>query len=160
MLERIREKMSFLMQVFMACMIGGLLTLNLMQVLTRYLIKYTIVWLNDMNIFFLLWLTCMALPWLWLNRKHLAMDYADKIIPAGIMRVLQHIISIAACLIAVGLFLSASSAYRANTGLVATTMGWDESARYLPFIVCAVLWLICTVLDEMIRIREEKGERR
>ena len=157
MLETIRNKLSFIMQVFMACMIGGLLTLNLTQVLTRYLIKYTIVWLNDLNIFFLLWLTCIALPWLWLNRKHLMMDYADKIIPPAVMRILQHIIGVAAAIMAVGLTVSAVSAYKANCGLVATTLGWDEGARYLPFIVCGVLWFICAVLDEIRRISDEKG---
>ncbi|GEM_PF-5255630 len=160
MLDKFRDKLSLAMQVFMACMIGGLLFLNLLQVLTRYLIKYAIVWLNDLNIFVLLWLTCIALPWLWLNRKHLAMDYADKIIPPPAMRILQHAISVAACVVAVGLLFSALSAYRSNSGLVATTMGWDESARYIPFIVCAVLWFICAVLDELKRIADERGERK
>ena len=160
MLDKFRDKLSWVMQAFMACMIGGLLFLNLLQVLTRYLIKYAIVWLNDLNIFVLLWLTCIPLPWLWLNRKHLAMDYADKIIPAPAMRILQHVISVAACVVAVGLLFSSLSAYRSNSGLVATTMGWDESARYLPFIVCAVLWFICAVLDELKRIADERGGRK
>ena len=160
MLDKFRDKLSWVMQAFMACMIGGLLFLNLLQVLTRYLIKYAIVWLNDLNIFVLLWLTCIALPWLWLNRKHLAMDYADKIIPAPAMRILQHVISVAACVVAVGLLFSSLSAYRSKSGLGATTMGWDESARYLPFIVCAVLWFICAVLDELKRIADERGGRK
>lgn len=160
MLETIYKKLSLIMQVCMACLIGGLLTLNLVQVTTRYFIKFTILWLNDLNIFFLLWLTCIALPWLWLNRKHLAMDYADKLIPPAVMRVLQHIIAIAACVVSVGLLMSARSAYRSNSGLVATTLGWDESARYLPFIVCAVLWFVCAVIDEARRIRDERDERK
>lgn len=147
------------MQVFMACMIGGLLVLNLAQVLTRYLIKYTIVWLNDINIFLLLWLTCIAMPWLWLNRKHLAMDYADKLIPPGIMGILQHVTGAAAGLMSIGLFMSAVKAFQANRGLVATTLGWEDSFRYLPFIVSALLWLLCIVLDEIRRILEGRGDK-
>lgn len=157
MLEVIYNKLAKLMQVCMACLIGALLVLNLTQVVTRYFIKFTIVWLNDLNIFFLLWLTCIALPWLWLNRKHLAMDYADKIIPAPVMRVLQHIIAAAAMVVAVGLCISASAAMKSNSGLVATTLGWDESMRYLPFVICAILWFICALIDEMRRIRDEKA---
>ena len=160
MLDTVRERLSFVMQLCMACLIGALLALNLLQVTTRYFIKYTLVWLNDLNIFFLLWLTCIALPWLWLNRKHLAMDYADKLIPKPVMRVLQHIIAFAAMIVSVGFFFSARSAAASNTGLVATSLGWDESMRYVPFMVCAVLWFICSALDEVRRIRDEKAERR
>lgn len=156
MLEKIYEKLSWILQVCMAVMIGALLALNLTQVVTRYFIKYTIVWLNDLNIFFLLWLTCIALPWLWLRRKHLMMDYADKIIPKPAMRVLEHVIAFMAMGVSVGLMVSASMAVKSNTGFVATTLGWDEGVRYVTFIVCGGLWLVCAIIDELRRIRDAK----
>lgn len=41
MLEKIYEKLSWILQVCMAVLIGALLALNLTQVVTRYFIKYT-----------------------------------------------------------------------------------------------------------------------
>ena len=154
MLDRISEIISNTLQRLIAVIIAILFAVNLLQVIARYVANHAFVWVNDVTIVGLLWMVSFACPWLWLIRRHLQMDFADAFIPRKVMRVVEIIVGVAAIIMAGMLTVSAVAAFKVNTGFVASVIGFDESFRYVPFIISGILWVICGLLDLVKRLRD------
>ncbi|GAA6297022.1 hypothetical protein F220043C3_54560 [Enterocloster asparagiformis] len=157
MLDIISKKLSFALQSVIALILFLLVTLNVVQVVTRYVVNFVIIWLNDAVILGLLWMCALGLPWLWLERKHLMMDYADKFFSRALMKKIELITDVLAIVAAVLLTMASLAAFRSNSGFVATAMGYDESFRYVPFITSGILWVICALIDLLKRIKEARN---
>ena len=155
--NKLSNAISAVLQRIVAIVIFLMFVLNLIQIVTRYVAQYSIIWLNDAIILSLLWMCCLGIPWLWLTRKHLVMDALDKYLPKKGLTYLQVFNSALATVFAVLLTISAYSAYQLNSGIIASAAGFDESVRYVPFIVSGVLWVVCAILDLIRAVKEVKG---
>lgn len=154
--NKLSDVIAYVLQRIVALVIFAMFVLNLVQIVARYVAQYSIIWLNDVIILSLLWMCCLGIPWLWLTRKHLVMDALDKYLPPKGLAYLQVFNSVLAAVFAVLLTISALSAYEINYGMIASAAGFDESIRYIPFIVSGVLWVICSILDLIRAIWEVK----
>ena len=154
MLDKLSNWIAYILQRVVALIIFLLFVLNLVQVVLRYVMKTGILWANDAIILGLLWMCCLGVPWLWLTRQHIVMDAVDAYLSPKVLKYLQIMNSVLATICSVMLTMSAVAAYRVNTGFIATAAGFDESLRYLPFIVCGVLWFVCAIIDFLKGIQE------
>lgn len=158
MLDKISTIISNTLQRLIAVIIAILFAVNLIQVIARYVANHAFVWVNDVTIVGLLWMVSFACPWLWLIRRHLQMDFADAFIPRSVMRVVELVVGVAAIVMGGMLTVSAVEAFKVNTGFVASVIGFDESFRYVPFIICGILWVVCGLLDLAKRLRDFRKE--
>lgn len=116
MLDIISKKLSFALQSVIALILFLLVTLNVVQVVTRYVVNFVIIWLNDAVILGLLWMCALGLPWLWLERKHLMMDYADKFFSRALMKKIELITDVLAIVAAVLLTMASLAAIPKQLG--------------------------------------------
>lgn len=155
MVDKCGKALSKLLQIGIAVIIFMLVALNSVQVVMRYAMGTGFVWANDFQIYCLYVIVSMAIPYLWLERKHVCMDYADKIFPPKVLSLLEKICDVWAGVVAVLMFISASKAFQSNKGMVTNALGYDESMVYVPFMVCAVVWLVAVAIDLYKRVKEE-----
>ncbi len=117
------------------CLVG----INVLQIITRYFVEVVITWVEDVSILGILWIAVLGVPYAWFKGSHLEMDITDRLYPqwlkTGFWWGCQ-----AVCL-AASVKLAQLGLYnmRLNKGVVATALGYDESFRYLPLVVCGCL---------------------
>ena len=156
MIENVRKGLSKTLQVCIALIIFTLVALNGIQVILRYATKSGIVWANDFQVYCLYVIVSLSIPYLWLERKHVVMDYADKIFSPKVLEWLARICDVWACGIGSLMFYSAYRAFLSNRGMITNSLGYDESLVYLPFMIGAVPWVFSAVIDLIKRFKEGK----
>lgn len=98
-------------------------------VICRYFTTHSIVWIEEVARFALIWLTFFGAAWLTKNRSHIRLDSLEKVLPPRVNKALDLIITVmevvfACCLVIVGLrmvrltWLKPTPSLQAPTGAV------------------------------------------
>lgn len=158
-LYKIEKKLSNIMQYSLAIMLIIVVSLAVLQVLTRYFISVSIIWIEEVSIIALSWMACIGTPWMWLKNEHISMDVMNNILSEKVIQIMDIIINLFAIAMGFGLIKVGTKAIVVNKGFVLSLIRYDESYRYYPLVLCGILWIICAAINivkEYVKNKEAK----
>lgn len=147
MLNKTSKCISFILQSLIALMLFGLVGINVLQVFTRYFFDIIILWIEDVSILALSWMTACGIPWLWLEKNHIFMDVIDIVVPAKIVRFLKDIIELAGIAGGMALIRIGARTIEVNSGYIYSTLRYDEAIRYYPLVFTGVMVVAACLLN-------------
>lgn len=147
MIDKIREKSCFCFKLFIAVLLVGMVGSNVLQVITRYFISFSIIWVEDVSIYALHWIIAFSMPLLWLMHEHMIMDIVDAWFPRRVLAVLDTVIDCFGVVFGVVLARKSWAAAMVNKGYVLSTLGYDEMWKYIPYVVAGVLLTLAAALN-------------
>ena len=125
----------------------SMVSINVLQVVTRYFVDKVITWIEDVSILGVLCIASLGVAYAWFKGEHLAMDITDELYPEKLKKVLWVICQIVAVVAAIKLVQLGVYNAKLNLGVKATGLQYDESLRYIPLIVCGVLLAVAAVIN-------------
>lgn len=146
MLKRIEEKLCWLFKVMIASLLAVMVGLNVLQVITRYVVAVTIIWIEDVSIVCLSWMAAIAVPLLWMMKEHMIMDVADAFISAGFLKWFDVLLQIFGIGAGCGLIYVSCLCIQINKGYVISVAGFDEMWRYVPLLFCGIFLTIAAMI--------------
>ena len=90
-MEKIRNKAVFVLQLVMGIILLAMIVTNFVQMVTRYFISVTVVWVEDFSVLGLYWLFSLGVPMAWLMGAHMEMNILEKVMSKTFKRVIQYL---------------------------------------------------------------------
>ena len=107
-MEKIRNKIVFVLQLVMGLILLAMIVANFVQMVTRYFISVTVVWVEDFSVLGLYWLFSLGVPMAWLIGAHMEMNILEKVMSDKFKRVILYLTQVAGIGIGV-LFIKAGN---------------------------------------------------
>ena len=145
--RKVRGILCSILKTVCAALLLAMVLLAVLQVVTRYFISVTVIWVEELSIYLMGWLCALGIGWVWMEKGgHIKMDVLEHVLPASIIRwmdvVIDSVVAVLGCLvIRVGI-----KTYTVNKGYSMSTMGLKECDRFLPIIVGGVLLSLCALI--------------
>ncbi len=162
-LLKFEKGLSNTIKYLMAIMLIATVSLAVLQVFTRYFVDVTIIWIEEVSIIGLTWMACIGTPWMWLEKGHISMDVMNNILPKHVIRIMDIILNTIAVAMGVALINIGIRTYEVNKGFVLSLINYDEGYRYIPLIICGVLFIICAsvnIIKEVLFANKNGNERK
>ena len=134
-------------EIIVGIIVFCMVSINVLQVITRYFVDKVITWIEDVSILGVLCIASLGVAYAWIKGDHLIMDITDELYSEKVKKVLWIICQIVAAV--AGIKLVQLGIYNAelNAGVKATGLQYDESLRYIPLIVCGSLLTVATIIN-------------
>ncbi len=147
LLNKIETIICTAIEIIVGIIVFCMVSINVLQVITRYFVDKVITWIEDVSILGVLCIASLGVAYAWIKGDHLIMDITDELYSEKVKKVLWIICQIVAAV--AGIKLVQLGIYNAelNAGVKATGLQYDESLRYVPLIVCGSLLTLATVLN-------------
>lgn len=158
--RKIRDGICAVFKVIMGTGLFAMVALATVQVVTRYVVAVTIIWVEELSIYIMCWMCAIGVAWIWLeNCSHIKMDILDNVLPRRIIRYMDAGIDVVTAVMGFAVIRIGLRAWQVNRGMVMSVIGLDEGNRYLPVIVGGALLMFAALymLVEHIYILTEKG---
>lgn len=146
MTDKILEKFVTLIQIALGIVILIMAGANVIQVITRYFVSVQVLWVEDVSMMGLYWIFGLGTPMCWIIKQHLNMNAFELKMPKTVRKILWIIQNVIGVICGVGLLILGEKCIRINKGFVMSTIGFDESFRYYPLVVCGVLMVVVCIL--------------
>lgn len=143
-LKRIENVICIILQTLIAVILGVMVIFMCLQVATRYFVSVQVTWVEDICVLCMQWIAGMGIPLAWFRGTHLTMDITDKIYSEKVKRFFYIALQIVALYAAIRLILLGFYNFRLNRGFKESGVGYDESFRYVPLIICGFLLTVAT----------------
>ncbi len=163
-MEKYRKAGRIICTVFkwiMAAMLFVMVSLATLQVLTRYFIAVTIIWVEELSIYIMSWMCAIGISWIWMeNNSHIRMDIVDNILPKKVLMMMDVAIDLVMAVVSVAVIRIGIKTWTVNHGMVMSVINLDEGDRYLPVIVGGVLFLFATLymaVEHIYRLKHMEG---
>ncbi len=144
-LARARRRFESVLQMMLACLLAGLIALEVMQVLLRYFLSGGLVWGRDVSTLMLFSIAWLGLPLGWLKGAHIAVDLLPRLqVGRWALRVLINLVALAFAFV---LFVFTLRAYDAFTFIELPSLGVAASIKFVPIIVGTVLLFVAAALN-------------
>lgn len=148
-MEKYRKAKNIICGVFrwtMAACLFTLVVLATLQVITRYFIAVTIVWVEELSIYIMSWMCAIGVSWIWLeNCSHIKMDILDNVLPRRIIQYMDVGIDGVTSVLGFATLKIGLKTWRVNHGNVMSVINLDEGDRYLPVIVGGALLMLAAL---------------
>lgn len=145
----------------MAVMLFVMVFLAALQVITRYFIAVTIIWVEELSIYIMSWMCAIGISWIWMeNNSHIRMDIVDNILPKKTLLVMDVVIDLVMAVVSVAVIRIGIKTWTVNHGMVMSVINLDEGDRYLPVIVGGILLLFATLymsVEHIYRLTHMEG---
>ena len=150
------------LQAMIACLLGFMIIINVVQMVTRYFIALQIMWVEDYSVMCLYWIFALGTPMVWILGQHMDMDILAKVIKGKFKTVLYYVMQFCAFLAGIGLAYTGYRACKLNHGFVMSIAGFDEVWRYIPVVVggafLSLASVFCTVRAILQKVNPETVE--
>ena len=159
--RKVRKDICNVFRWIMAACLFVLVVLATVQVVTRYFVAVTIVWVEELSIYLMNWMCAIGVAWVWLeNCSHIKMDVLDNILSRRTIRLMDAGIDIVTAAMGFATVKIGLRTWQTNHGMVMSVINLDEGNRYLPVIVGGALLLFAAfyMLVEHIYLLTKKGE--
>lgn len=128
------------MKWIMAACLFTLVLLATLQVLTRYFIAVTIIWVEEVSIYLMSWMCAIGAAWIWLeNCGHIKMDVLDNVLPKKALRCMDVGIDLVTAVVGVAVTRIGIRTWTVNHGMMMSVINLDEGDRYIPVIAGGAL---------------------
>ena len=156
-MEKIRKVIVKYTQILLGIVIFVMIFSNFIQMLTRYFINMTVVWVEDVSVLGLYWLFGLGVPMAWLMGAHMEMNILDKFMSDKFKLVVSYITQGLGIALGVLYIVAGARSISLNKGYVMSIVGFDEMWRYIPIVVCGVL-LICAAVFNTVEMISLHGK--
>ena len=146
MLEKTKKAICLTCKIIITVILVGVTAMTVFQVFSRYLFKHYYYPREELSVIALIYAVGFGVPWMWLERSHISMDAIDNILTEKGKKILTFIINILALFVGGCLTWSGIKAVKVNHNFVYTTLGIDESLRYVPLVIMGVMLIVSTVI--------------
>lgn len=130
--------------------------LQTIQVITRYLFRYSFVWTEELSMIMFIWMGWLSISAAVTYRKHMAITALVDILPKKVQRylkILVNIIFIVFCACFIGPSLSVVRKFFYGTGATALL----KIPKWVPYLIIPVMLAVCIVrlLQDSYRLATE-----
>ena len=147
MVERVETKIAKALMSVIAMGLFSLTVLAVLQVVTRYFVDVTIIWIEEVSIYILSWMAAAGGPWMWLKEGHIRMDVLNVYLPQTILYGMDLFINLMGIVMGIALVRTGWITIGVNKGYTLSIIGIDEGFRYYPLVFCGVLFSVCAALE-------------
>lgn len=145
----------------MAMLLFVMVALATVQVITRYFIAVTIIWVEELSIYLMSWMCAVGVAWIWMeNNSHIKMDILDNILPPRVIGIMDVGIDAVTAAASIAVIRIGLKTWSVNHGMVMSVINLDEGNRYLPIIVGGILLLFATLymaVEHVYRLMNQRG---
>lgn len=132
--------------------------LAVLQVVLRYVFSSTLIWVEEVSVILMLWMTWLGVTVLWLTHKHIAVDFLTARLPRGTNRTLTVIFDGIALILAGTLLWASRATLSTMVGMELDTLAVDSAVKYYPIPVGAVGIGVAAILDLWAQLRNQEVE--
>lgn len=144
--RKLKKYICNLFRILMGTCLFVLVALATVQVITRYFVAVTIIWVEELSIYLMTWMCAIGVAWIWLeNCSHIRMDVLDNVLPKRVIQYMDAGIDIITALLGFATMRVGIKTYSVNAGNVMSVINLDEGDRYLPVIVGGVLLMLAAL---------------
>lgn len=146
----IYKKIGDYSRAIFRCVMGFLLfcmvALAAVQVVTRYFVAVTIIWVEELSIYIMCWMCAVGAAWVWMESSgHIRMDILDNVLPQKTIWVMDAAIDAVTAAVSAALIRIGIHTRNVNRGMVMSVINLDEGDRYLPVIAGGILLLLASL---------------
>ena len=132
--------------------------LAVLQVILRYVFAASLIWVEEVSVIIMLWMTWLGVTVLWLTRSHIAVDFLTGRLSQRTNRALVVIFNGIAIIVAGGLLWASRETLSTMVGMELDTLAIDLSIKYYPVPVGAVGLALAAFLDLCDKLRKPEVE--
>ena len=146
-LLKVQKILCTIFKTIMAILLFTMVALATLQVVTRYFVAVTIIWVEELSIYIMTWMCAIGIAWVWLeDNTHIRMDIMDNLVSRKTIRYMDAGIDAFTAVMSIAAIRIGIRTWKVNHGLVMSVINLDEGDRYIPVIVGGVLLLIASVI--------------
>jgi TRAP-type C4-dicarboxylate transport system permease small subunit len=131
--------------------------LAILQVVLRYVFSASLIWVEEVSVIIMLWMTWLGVTVLWLTQSHIAVDFLTGRLSQRSNRVLAVIFDGMAIIIAGALLWVSRETLSTMVGMELDTLAIDLSIKYYPIPVGAIGLGIAAFLDLCCKLRNQEA---
>mgnify|MGYP004697563349 CR=1 FL=1 len=162
-MEKIKQRVVTVLEFIMGLLLLAMIVSNFIQMVTRYFINMTVVWVEDFSILGIYWCFALGMPLAWLLNAHMEMNILENVLSAKVKVVISYLVQLSGIIFG-SLFIKAGlRAIKLNKGYIMSIIGFDEMWRYVPLVVCGVLLILSalfTVTEMVLKHKALKNEKK
>lgn len=132
--------------------------LAVLQVVLRYVFASSLIWVEEVSVIIMLWMTWLGVSVLWLTQSHIAVDFLTSSLSQRTNRALVVIFNGIAIIIAGALLWASRETLNTMVGMELDTLAIDLSIKYYPVPVGAVGLGLAAFLDLCDKLRKPEVE--
>ena len=151
MIKKLKRQLCRIFAVSSSAILIAITSMAFLQVLGRYVFKHTFFWVEEISVMGVAWMAAIGVPWMWLERGHIAVDALDSLLSDRARAVLDVVIHIAAAAVGIILLYSGLKAIRLNSGFVLSVLKFDESVRYYYIPFMGVMLTVSSAINLILR---------
>jgi TRAP-type C4-dicarboxylate transport system permease small subunit len=129
-----------------------------LQVILRYVFNSPLMWIEEISVMIMLWMTWLGITLLWLTKSHIVVDLLTNQLSRPLQRALASLVDIIAVLAAGTLFVASQETLRTLAGLEFDSLAIDLAIKYYPVPAGAVGMLLAALLNLWSRLSSEESE--
>lgn len=146
------RSLSAVLGICVAAMVG----LAILQVILRYVFASSLIWVEEISVMFMLWMTWLGITVLWLKHSHITVDLLTSLLPQRVNIILALIIDGIAVFTACMVLWASRETLSTMSGMELDTLPIDLKIKYFPVPVGAAGLGLAALLDFWAWFREEK----
>lgn len=130
-----RRVVTAVVETFVGLCVLALVGLACLQVLLRYGLGDSLVWMEDASVLILIWMVWVGGILIWIQGSHLAIDFLIQRVGRGGSRRLRLLSDAAAVIGGLALVLASVHSYHAYAGIEILSLEMDSTVKFHPIMV-------------------------
>lgn len=155
-MTRIRNVVVRCLSAALGTCVMAMTGLAVLQVVLRYVFASSLIWVEEVSVIIMLWMTWLGVSVLWLTQSHIAVDFLTSRLSQRINRVLAVIFNGIAIIIAGAILWASRETLSTMVGMELDTLAIDLSIKYYPVPVGAVGLGLAALLDLCDKLRKQE----
>ena len=155
-MTQIRNLMVRYLSATLGTCVMAMTGLAVLQVVLRYVFASSLIWVEEVSVIIMLWMTWLGVTVLWLTQSHIAVDFLTGRLSQRINWVLGVIFNGIAIIIAGAILWASRETLSTMVGMELDTLAIDLSIKYYPIPVGAVGLGLAALLDLCERLRKHE----
>ena len=159
--RKVRKAFCSVLRIICSLLLLAMVVFAILQVVTRYFIAVTVIWVEELSIYLMSWLCALGIGWVWMEKGgHIKMDVLEHVLPIKAIRIMDVGIDGIAAVLGFFVLRVGLITYDVNRGYSMSTMGLKECDRFLPIIVAGIILSAsaCMMLIEHVYLLKNGGE--
>lgn len=132
--------------------------LAVLQVILRYVFASALMWVEEVSVMIMLWMTWLGASLLWLTRGHIAVDLLTTQFSRHIRKALASVTDIIGIVLSGTLLVASLETLTTLAGMELDTLPIELSIKYYPIPVGAIFLGLAAALDFWFWKRDQEPE--
>jgi TRAP-type C4-dicarboxylate transport system permease small subunit len=155
-MTRIRNVVVRCLSAALGTCVMAMTGLAVLQVVLRYVFASSLIWVEEVSVIIMLWMTWLGVTVLWLTQSHIAVDFLTGRLSQRTNRALVVIFDGIAIIIAGAILWASRETLSTMVGMELDTLAIDLSIKYYPVPVGAVGLGLAALLDLYDKLRKQE----